>query len=123
MSDEGEHIQVEEHSNAGKWLLTLLAVLFVAASAYAHYAMYSHVEKLNKDLEASHNQVAELQNRMQGAEATEETIERQVGLTKKDVAERVAQLLAEQKAEWAASRSNSKSRRQPSTRWPVTSPE
>jgi hypothetical protein len=99
MSDEGEHIHMEEHSNAGKWLLTLLAVLFVAASAYAHYAMYSHVEKLNKDLEASHAQVAELQNRMQGAEATEETIERQVGLTKKDVAQRVAQLLAEQKAE------------------------
>jgi len=99
MSDEGEHIQLEENSNAGKWLLTLLAVLFVAASAYAHYAMYSHVEKLNKDLEASHNQVAELQNRMQGAEATEETIERQVGLTKKDVAQRVAQLLAEQKAD------------------------
>lgn len=99
MSDEGEHFQVEEHSNAGKWLLTLLAVLFVGASAYAHYAMYSHVEKLNKDLEASHAQVAELQNRMQGAEATEETIERQVGLTKKDVAERVAQLLAQQKAD------------------------
>lgn len=95
---EGEHIHIEEHSNAGKWLLTLLAVIFVAASAYAHYAMYTHVEKLNKDLAASHAQVAELQNRMQGAEATEETIERQVGLTKKDVAERVAQLLAEQKA-------------------------
>ncbi|HLW86771.1 MAG TPA: hypothetical protein VKR60_16250 [Candidatus Sulfotelmatobacter sp.] len=99
MSDEGEHIQMEEHSNAGKWLLTLLAVLFVAVSAYAHYAMYSHVQKLNKDLATSQAQVAELQNRMQGAEATEETIERQVGLTKKDVAQRVAQLLAEQKAD------------------------
>jgi hypothetical protein len=98
MADEGEHIHVEEHSNAGKWLLTLLAVLFVAASAYAHYANYRQVDKLNKDLAVSQNQVAELQNRMQGAEATEETLAHQVGLTKKELADRTAQLLAEQKA-------------------------
>jgi hypothetical protein len=99
MADEGEHIHVEEHSNAGKWLLTLLAVLFVAASAYAHFAMYQHVDKLNSDLATSKAQVTELQNRMQGAEATEETLAHQVGLTKKDLAQKTAQLLAEQKAE------------------------
>jgi septal ring factor EnvC (AmiA/AmiB activator) len=98
MSEEGEHIHVEEHSNAGKWLLILLAVLFVAASAYAHYAAYHQVAKLSKDLAVSQNQVAELQNRMQGAEATEETLAHQVGLTKKELADRTAQVLAEQKS-------------------------
>ena len=31
MSDEGEQIHTESQSNTGKWLLTALAVIFVAA--------------------------------------------------------------------------------------------
>ena len=89
---------VEPQSNAGKWILTILAVAFVAASAYAHYAMHSRMEKLNSDLSASQAQVAELKDRMQTAEATEETIAHQVGMTKKELAERTAQLQAQQKA-------------------------
>jgi hypothetical protein len=97
MPEEGEHISVEHQSNAGKWILTLLAVAFVGASAYAHYAMHSRIEKLTKDLSASQSQVAELQNRMQTAEASEETIARQVGMTKKELATRAAQLQAAQR--------------------------
>ena len=98
MPEEGEQIAVEHQSNAGKWILILLAVAFVGASAYAHYAMHSRIEKLTKDLSASHAQVAELQNRMQTAEASEETIARQVGMTKKELASRAAQLQAAQRA-------------------------
>lgn len=103
MAEEGEHIEsehimVEHQSNAGKWILTLLAVAFVAVSAYAHYAMHSRIDKLTKDLNASQAKVAELQNRMQTAEATEETIAQQVGMTKKELASRAAQLQAQQKA-------------------------
>jgi multidrug efflux pump subunit AcrA (membrane-fusion protein) len=99
MSEEGEQIQVVEHqSNTGKWILTLLAIAFVAVSVYAHFVMHAHVESLTKDLKASQAQVAELQNRMQTAEASEETIARQVGITKKELANRAAQLQAQQKA-------------------------
>src|ERR1700756_4995155 len=98
MPEEGEQILVEHHSSAGKWILVLLAVAFVVVSAYAHYAMHSPIEKLTKDLSASQSQVAELQNRMQTAEASEETIARQVGITKKELAQRAAQLQAQQKA-------------------------
>jgi hypothetical protein len=31
MADEGEHIHMENQSNAGKWILLLLGILFVAA--------------------------------------------------------------------------------------------
>ncbi len=31
MPDEGEQIQVEQQSTAGKWILVILAILFVAA--------------------------------------------------------------------------------------------
>jgi hypothetical protein len=98
MPEEGEHVLVEQHSNAGKWLLALLAVIVVAASGYAHYAAHSQIEKLNSDLSASKAQVTELQNRMQTAEASEETIAHQVGITKKELAQRAYELQTQQKA-------------------------
>jgi len=98
MPEEVEQVHIEHQSNAGKWILTLLAVAFVAVSAYAHYATYSRVQKLTQDLGTAHAQVAELQNRMQTAEASEETIARQVGMTKKELASRTSQLQAQQRA-------------------------
>src|ERR1035437_7404629 len=97
MADEGD-LQMEHQSNAGKWILTVLAVLVVAAFGYAHYVTHTTVEKLTNDLSASQAQVKELQNRMQTAEAEEETLARQAGMTKKELAQRAATLQAEQKA-------------------------
>src|SRR5579864_6971674 len=103
MLEEGEqvpaeHIAIEHQSNAGKWLLVLLAIAFVAVSAYAHFTAREQMKKLATQLSASQTQVAELQNRVQTAEASEETIAHQVGLTKKELAERTAQLQAQQRA-------------------------
>lgn len=95
---EGEEVVGEPESSAGKWILILLAVIVVAASGYAHYAEHSQIDKLNSDLSASKAQVAELQNRMQTAEASEETIAHQVGITKKELAQRAAELQSQQRA-------------------------
>jgi multidrug efflux pump subunit AcrA (membrane-fusion protein) len=97
MGDEGD-LQIEHQSNAGKWILILLAVLVVAAFGYAQYASHAAVQKLQQDLSASQAQVKELQNRMQTAEAQEETLARQTGMTKKELAQRAAALQAAQKA-------------------------
>ena len=97
MADEGD-LQVEQQSNAGKWILIVLAVLAVAAFGYAQYVTHSDVERLNQDLNASRAQVKELQNRMQTAEAQEETLARQAGMTKKELAQRAAALQAAQLA-------------------------
>jgi DNA repair exonuclease SbcCD ATPase subunit len=98
MADEGEHIHIENQSNAGKWILLVLGVLVVAAFGYATYLTHSSIRQLNQDLAASQAQVKELQNRMQTAEAQEETLARQAGMTKKELSQRAAQLQAEQKA-------------------------
>jgi DNA repair exonuclease SbcCD ATPase subunit len=98
MADEGEQIHMENQSNAGKWILIVLAVLAVAGFGYAHYATHTAIEKLNGDLSASQNQVKELQNRMQTAEAQEETLARQAGMTKKELMQRTSQLQTEQRA-------------------------
>ena len=75
----------KDQSNAGKWILIVLAVLVVAGFGYAHYMTHTAVEKLNGDLTASQAQVKELQARMQKAEAQEETLAQQAGMTKKEL--------------------------------------
>jgi phage shock protein A len=97
MADEGEQIQVEQQSNTGKWILLFVAILFVAATVYGYVTTQQHVDKVTKDLGDSQTQVADLKNRMQTAEATEETLARQLGITKKELTQRAAQLQAEQK--------------------------
>jgi len=98
MADEGDQVHMEGQSNAGKWILIILAVLVVAGFGYAHYVTHTDIEKLNGDLTASQAQVKELQNRMQTAEAQEETLAQQAGMTKKELARRTAELQVQQKA-------------------------
>ena len=99
MPDEGEQIQVEQQSTAGKWILVILAILFVAGSVYGYVTTQQHVQKLTTDLSASQAQVAELQKRVQSSEAQEETIAQKLGMTKKELMERAAALQAQQKAD------------------------
>jgi len=98
MADEGEHLHIESQSNAGKWILLLVALVVVAAFGYSTYLTHTSIKHLNQDLAASQAQVKELQNRMQTAEAQEETLARQAGMTKKELGQRASQLQAEQRA-------------------------
>ena len=98
MPDEGEQMHVEQQSSAGKWILVIVAIIFVAASVYGYVTTQQHVEKLTTDLSASQAQVAELQKRMQSAEASEETLAQKLGMTKKELLQRAAALQAQQKA-------------------------
>jgi hypothetical protein len=98
MPEEGEQIHVEQQSTTGKWILIVLAVVFVAASVYGYVTMQQHVDKLTKDLGESQSQVGELQKRMRSAEAQEETLGQKLGMTKKELAQRAAELQAQQKA-------------------------
>jgi chromosome segregation ATPase len=98
MPEEGEHLHVEQQSSAGKWILTILAVAFVAVSGYTHYVMHTTLQKVTSDLAASQAQVKELQDRMQTQEAQQETLARQAGMTKKELVQRTAELQAEERA-------------------------
>jgi DNA repair exonuclease SbcCD ATPase subunit len=98
MADEGGQIHMDSQSNAGKWILIIVAILAIAGFGYAQYLTHTQLEKLNGDLSASQAQVKELQNRMQTTEAQEETLAQQAGMTKKELARRTAELLSAQKA-------------------------
>jgi multidrug efflux pump subunit AcrA (membrane-fusion protein) len=98
MADEGDQMQMEHQSSAGKWVLTVLAGLVVAVFGFAHYMTYSTVQKLTTDMGASQAQVKELMNRMQTMESQSDALREKVGLTKQELAQRVAELRAQQKA-------------------------
>ena len=98
MADEGDQIPMETQSNAGKWILIVLAILVVAASAYAQWDAHEALVKTANDLSASQAQINLLQNRMQTQEAQQETLARQAGMTKKELIQRTAELQAQQKA-------------------------
>ncbi len=98
MPEEGEQTHVEQQSTAGRWILIVLAIVFVAAAVYGYVTTQQHVDKLTKDLGESQAQVGELQKRMRSAEAQEETLGQKLGMTKKELAQRAAELQAQQKA-------------------------
>jgi len=98
MADEGEHIHVEHQSTAGKWILLVLAIVAVAGSAYAHFMAHVKINQLADELNASQSQVRQLENRMQNAEAQQEILARQGGMTKSDLVQKTAELRAQQKA-------------------------
>jgi len=100
MPDEGASgggVQSSE-SNAGKWILLVLAIIYVAGSLYLLFDLRGTVALLGKDQAANRAEVGDLEKRMQAAEAEAETLGQQVGMTKKDLAQRAAQLQAQTRA-------------------------
>jgi hypothetical protein len=101
MPDEGQQItevHTESQGNAAKWILLLLAVIYVAGSVYFFYALRGRIDELGKGQSASNAEIAELTKRMQSAEADSETLAKQLGMTKKELADRSAELTREQRA-------------------------
>jgi len=101
MSEQDEQVTVVHDaggSNMGKWLLLLLAVIYVAASLYFLVDLHGQVTKLAHDQAASQKEIGELATRMQSAEAETETLGQQVGITKKELAARAQELQRAQRA-------------------------
>jgi hypothetical protein len=98
MAEEGEQVQMEQQSTAGKWILIVLAILAVAGFGYAQYASHTRIETLSNQISGNDAQIKELESRVQNTEAQQETLARQAGMTKKELAQRTAQLQAEQRA-------------------------
>ena len=63
MADDGEQVHIDSGSNAGKWILLILALLVVAAAGYGFYTEHTSIEKLTADLATSQAQVKELEHR------------------------------------------------------------
>ena len=101
---EGEQpvvYQPEPQSHVAQWVLIALAVAYAAGSAYFIYAQRLELEKITQVQLAGDKQIGDLIKRMQSAEADSETLARQLGMTKKELATRAAALQREQQAAMA----------------------
>ena len=99
MSEQDEPVVMQESgSNAGKWIVLLLAAIYVAASLYFLFDMRGRLDKLGRDQVSSQTEIADLNKRMQSAEAEAETLGHQLGITKKDLAARAQELQRQQRA-------------------------
>jgi hypothetical protein len=99
MADQGEvHVSSDGAGSAGKWILLALAVIYVAGSLYFIFDLRARLDKANKDQAADSAQIADLGKRMQSAEADDETLAKQLGMTKKEMASRSADLMRQQRA-------------------------
>ncbi|MGA8153038.1 MAG: hypothetical protein WB952_18955 [Terriglobales bacterium] len=115
MSDEEQVIVEQSGSTAGRWVLILLAVIYVAGSLFFLFTLRSRVDDLGKTQTASNAQIAELGKRMQSAEADSEALATQLGMTKKELAERSAELQRQQAAQRAAEQKIADVQKQAST--------
>ena len=82
----------EPHSNAGKWILIVLAVAYAGASSFFIYDQHGKLDKLTQEQTASQKQIGDLTKRMQSAEADAETLGEKIGMTKKELATRADEL-------------------------------
>lgn len=86
----------EPASNVGKWILIALAVAYVAASAFFLYDYHTKLDNLGQSQATSQKQIGDLTKRMQTAEADSETLAKQLGITKKELATRASELQRQQ---------------------------
>ena len=91
-------VHTGSESSAGKWILLVIAILYVAGSLYLIFSLQARVADMNKAAEANKTQLADLNKRMQSAEADTETLASQIGLTKKELSDRAADLMRQQRA-------------------------
>ena len=101
MSEPGEQpnvYQPETGSNVGKWILIALAIVYVGATLFFGYDMHGKLTQLTDDQSASQKKIADLTKRMQSAESDAETLGEKIGMTKKEMAARAAELQRSQQA-------------------------
>jgi DNA repair exonuclease SbcCD ATPase subunit len=88
----------ESGSNVGKWILIVLAIAFVGATAFFGYDTHNKLTELTDNQGASQKKISELTKRMQSVESDAETLGEKIGMTKKEMAARASELQRQQQA-------------------------
>jgi hypothetical protein len=91
-------VHIEPETNTGKWILLVVAVIYVAGSLYFLFDLHGRIAELNKENQASKAKITELTHRADSAEANDETLAQQLGITKKELVRRAAELQSQQRA-------------------------
>lgn len=86
------------HSSPLKPILAVLIIIYMIGSAYFLVQMHTQLTKLAAGQDKASMELAEHSKRLNAADASMETLADQLGITKKELAERAAELQRQQRA-------------------------
>jgi septal ring factor EnvC (AmiA/AmiB activator) len=81
-----------------KWIIGALAAIFVFGSSYFLHDTREHAEQLDTWQKTTNTQIADLTKRLSEAEANSETLASQLGMTKKELEQKSADLQSQARA-------------------------
>jgi outer membrane murein-binding lipoprotein Lpp len=93
-----EVLRAERQNTVWKWLVWLLAVVYVAGSIYFIVDLRGRLQHVEHSSETLRGNVHELNTRLSDAQADTDTLASQLGITKKELARRTADLQRQQRA-------------------------
>jgi len=88
----------DKPTSVWKWIIILVAVVYVAGSLYFAYDMRNKLDRLEHSQDATRSDLGEVGKRLATTQASTETLASQLGITKRDLAERAAELQRQQRA-------------------------
>jgi outer membrane murein-binding lipoprotein Lpp len=90
--------RVQRQNTIWKWVVWVFAVLYVAGSIYFIVDLRGRLERVEHSSESLHGDVHELNRKLGDAQADTDTLASQLGITKKELARRTADLQRQQHA-------------------------
>ncbi|HKW24332.1 MAG TPA: hypothetical protein VJN48_01030 [Terriglobales bacterium] len=90
--------RAQRQNTIWKWVVWVFAVLYVAGSIYFIVDLRGRLERVERSSESLHGDVHELNRKLGDAQADTDTLASQLGITKKELARRTADLQRQQRA-------------------------
>jgi hypothetical protein len=81
-----------------KWIVVVVAILYVLGSIYFLVDMRGRLERLERGQESSRSSLYDLNKRLTNTQANTETLASQLGMTKKELAQKASELVRQQRA-------------------------
>lgn len=93
-----EIARARHQNTVWKWVVWVFALLYVAGSIYFIIDLRGRLERVEHSSESLHGDVHELNRKLGDAQADTDTLASQLGITKKELARRTADLQRQQRA-------------------------
>ncbi|HTM40574.1 MAG TPA: hypothetical protein VL177_06670 [Terriglobales bacterium] len=90
--------RAQRQNTIWKWVVLVFAVLYVAGSIYFIVDLRGRLDRVEHSSESLHGDVHELNRKLGDAQADTDTLASQLGITKKELARRTADLQRQQRA-------------------------
>jgi septal ring factor EnvC (AmiA/AmiB activator) len=93
-----EPTKVGDPNKIWKWIVIIVAILYVLGTAYFIFDIRGRLERLEHGQESTRSNLYDLSKKLSATQADAETLASQLGMTKKELNQRASELLRQQRA-------------------------